>query len=209
MKELNKLFENNKRWIEKKCEKDPDFFHKLSQSQNPKYLWIGCSDSRVPANEIVGLEAGELFVHRNIGNLFLHTDINCLSVLEYAIDELKIKHVILCGHYGCGAINAAMKEQKGGIVDHWLRSVRDLYAKNKQELDAIEDVHKRYDRLVEMNVKQQVLNICHTPIVQRAWARQQPLWIHGWVYDLKVGCLKDLGLCFSSIDQVENIYRIH
>ncbi|MBN2479784.1 MAG: carbonate dehydratase [Parachlamydiales bacterium] len=209
MKELKKLFDNNRAWIAQKCEKDPSFFQNLSESQEPKYLWIGCSDSRVPANEIVGLGAGELFVHRNIGNLFLHTDINCLSVLEYAIDFLKIKHVILCGHYGCGGIQAAMEEQKQGVVDHWLRCVRDVYARNKEDLEAIKDLNKRSDRLVELNVKQQVLNICHTPIVQGAWARKQSLWVHGWVYDMQTGVLKDMDLCFSSINHVENIYRIN
>lgn len=208
MKELKILFQNNKEWIALKCEKDPNFFRDLSESQDPKYLWIGCSDSRVPANEIVGLEAGELFVHRNVGNLFLHTDMNCLSVLEYAIDFLKIKHVILCGHYRCGGVKAAMQEQKQGVIDHWLRSVRDVYAQHKEELEAITEPDRRHDRLVELNVMQQVLNICHTPIVQNAWARKQPLWIHGWVYDLKTGLLKDLDFCFSNIDQVENIYRI-
>lgn len=209
MKELKTLFIKNQAWIAQKCEEDPNFFHNRSESQDPKYLWIGCSDSRVPANEIVGLEAGELFVHRNIGNLFPHTDMNCLSVLEYAINILKIKHVILCGHYKCGGIKAAMEEQKQGVVDHWLRSIRDLYTRHKDELDAIEELTERYDRLVELNVMQQVLNICHTPIIQGAWARNQPLWVHGWVYDLKTGLLKDLNICFSNIDQVDSIYRIN
>ena len=209
MKELKLLFNNNRAWIEQKCEKNPHFFKDLSESQDPKYLWIGCSDSRVPANEIVGLEAGELFVHRNIGNLFPHTDINCLSVLEYAIDILKIKHVIVCGHYRCGGVKAAMEGQNQGVVDHWLRSIRDVYASNKAELDAIDELQLRIDRLVELNAMQQVLNICHTPIVQNAWARGQSLWVHGWVYDLKTGKLKDLDFCFSGINQVENIYRIN
>ena len=208
MRELKELFNNNRDWAFQKCKKDPDFFHKLSKSQKPKYLWIGCSDSRVPANEIVGLDAGELFVHRNIGNLFLHIDVNCLSVLEYAINFLKIKHVIVCGHYGCGGINTAMEEQKQGVVDHWLSSIRDIYATHKKELDLLENIHLRNDRLTELNVKEQVLNICHTPIVQKAWMNKQPLMIHGWIYDLKTGLLKDLNLCFSSIDQVENIYHI-
>lgn len=209
MKELESLFSNNKNWVEKQLKIDTNFFNKLSKSQKPKYLWIGCSDSRVPANEIVGLKAGELFVHRNIGNLCLHVDVNCLSVIEYAIEILKIKHIIICGHYGCGGVKAAMKKQKHGVVDHWLRSLRDVYANNKKELEKIKDKDIRSYRLVEMNVKQQVLNVCHTPIVQYAWESNQQLCVHGWVYDLKTGLLKDLGLCISSIDQVENIYRIN
>lgn len=197
MKELKKLFENNKKWICKRLEEDPSFFNHLSYSQQPSYLWIGCSDSRVPANEIVGLGAGELFVHRNIGNLFLPNDMNCLAVLEYAIDFLKIKHVILCGHYGCGAIKAAMEGLKPGITSNWLHSIRDLYENNKVELEAIEDIEERYDRLSELNVSQQVQIICNTYIVQEAWKRNQPLWIHGWIYDLKTGQLIDQKICIS------------
>lgn len=208
MKELKKLFENNEAWVAEKLEKDPKYFYKLSKIQKPKYLWIGCSDSRVPANEIVGLEPGELFVHRNIGNLFLHTDMNCLSVLEYAVDFLQIKHVIVCGHYCCGGIEAAMDVQKKRVVDHWLRSIRDIYCYHKKELEVIKNFEKRCNRLVELNVKQQILNICHTPIIQKAWLRNQLVCIHGWTYDLKTGKLKDLNLCFSSINQVENIYHV-
>lgn len=208
MKELKKLFDNNKVWIDQQLAKDPNFFQDLVKTQEPNYLWIGCSDSRVPANEIIGLEAGELFVHRNMANLFIYTDINCLSVLEYAINVLKIKHIILCGHYGCAGIYTAMQEQTNNIVDHWLRSIRDVYENHKDTLGVIDDLHIRSDKLVELNVKQQVLNICHTPIVQKAWARNQSLWVHGWVYDLKTGMLKDLNLCFNNIEQVAEIYRI-
>jgi carbonic anhydrase len=200
MKELKKLFQNNQKWISEKCRKNPRFFHRLSLRQKPKYFWIGCSDSRVPANEIVGLDAGELFVHRNIGNLFHPMDINGLSVLEYAVDVLKIKHVILCGHYGCGGIRAAMEEPKQEILHHWLHSVKELYIKHKKELDCIEAFPERCDRLAELNVLQQVHNICHSPIVLAAWKRKQPLWVHGWVYDLKTGLLKDLDACFSKDD---------
>lgn len=208
MKKLQILFKNNKEWVQSRISKDPKFFRKMADAQDPNYLWIGCSDSRVPANEIVGLEPGELFVHRNVANLFPHTDFNCLSVLEYAVDLLKIQHVIVCGHYGCSGVKAAMEEHQLGLVDNWLRNIRDVHARFKDELEKISDQAERYDRLVELNVMQQLLNICHTTIVQRAWMRGQPLWIHGWVYALDTGFLKDLDCCVSSIDQVEDIYRI-
>lgn len=208
MRQLKILFENNRSWVNARIGKDPEFFHRMADAQDPYYLWIGCSDSRVPANEIVGLEPGELFVHRNVANLFPHTDFNCLSVLEYAIDLLKIKHVIICGHYGCGGVKAAMEDHQLGLVDNWLRNIRDTYARYKEELDQISDKQKRYNRLVELNVYQQVLNVCHTTIVQGAWARKQPVSVHGWIYDMETGKLKDLDCCVSSIDQVESIYRI-
>jgi carbonic anhydrase len=208
MKKLKVLFENNRGWVASRLSKDPNFFQKMAEAQDPLYLWIGCSDSRVPANEIVGLEPGELFVHRNVANLCLHTDFSCLSVLEYAVALLKIQHVIVCGHYGCGGVTAAMEDHQLGLVDNWLRNIRDVYAKHKEELDVIEDKQARSNRLVELNVIQQVLNICHSTIVQEAWNRGQPLWIHGWVYDLATGMLKDIGCCISSVDQVESIYRM-
>jgi carbonic anhydrase len=208
MRELKILFQNNEEWISSKTLKDPDYFQKMARAQDPLYLWIGCSDSRVPANEIVGLEPGELFVHRNVANLFPHTDFNCLSVLEYAIDILKIKHVIVCGHYGCMGVKAAMQDHRLGLVDNWLRNIRDVYARNKNELEAIKDQKQRYKRLVELNVLHQVLNVSHTTIVQGAWAREQPLSIHGWVYDLETGKLKDMDCCLSSIEHVEKIYRV-
>jgi carbonic anhydrase len=208
MKKLNVLFQNNKKWVESKTENDPEFFQRMANAQDPYYLWIGCSDSRVPANNIVGLEPGDLFVHRNVANLFPHTDLNCLSVLEFAVDLVKIQHVIVCGHYGCNGVKYAMEDQQLGIADNWLRNIRDTYAQFKDELEQISDKQARYDRLVELNVMQQVLNVCHTTIVQRAWQRGQPLWVHGWVYDLATGKLKDLDCCISSIDQVEEIYRI-
>jgi carbonic anhydrase len=209
MKKLNVLFQNNKEWVKTRLSKDPDYFRKMAGAQDPNFLWIGCSDSRVPANEIVGLEPGELFVHRNVANLFPHTDINCLSVLEYGVDLLKIQHVIVCGHYGCNGVKSAMENHQLGLVDNWLRNIRDVYARFKDELESIEDQNLRHDRLVELNVRQQLLNVCHTTIVQGAWNRGQPLWIHGWVYDLATGTLKDLDCCVSNIDQVEQIYRIH
>jgi len=208
MKKLSVLFENNQQWVANQTHQNPDFFKNMADAQDPKYLWIGCSDSRVPANEIVGLPPGELFVHRNVANLCPHTDFNCLSVLEYAIDLLKIQHVIVCGHYGCGGVRAAMQDHQLGLVDNWLRNIRDVYARFKDELEAISDPTQRFNRLVELNVMQQLLNVCHTTIVQKAWSRGQPLWVHGWVYDLRHGTLKDLDCCVSSLDQVENIYRI-
>lgn len=208
MRELKILFDNNRNWVFSKLGRDPDYFRKMADAQDPFYLWIGCSDSRVPANEIVGLEPGELFVHRNVANLFPHTDFNCLSVLEYAIDLLKIKHVIVCGHYGCGGVKAAMEDHQLGLVDNWLRNIRDVNAKHKEELEACVDPMQRYRRLIELNVLQQVQNVCHTTIAQRAWHRRQPLSVHGWVYDMENGGLTDLDCCISSIDQVERIYRI-
>lgn len=208
MKTLKILFENNSAWVMSKTAKDPEYFLRTSKDQLPLYLWIGCSDSRVPANEIVGLEPGELFVHRNVANLFPHTDFNCLSVLEFAIDILKIEHVIVCGHYDCGGVKAAMLDHQLGLVDNWLRNIRDVYAANKSELEKIVDLKKRYNRLVELNVLSQVKNICHTTIVQGAWYRKQPLTVHGWVYHLDSGKLKDLACTFSSIDDVDAIYRI-
>ncbi len=208
MKELQVLFKNNQQWVEGRTLHDPAYFTKLARDQDPSYLWIGCSDSRVPANEIVGLEPGELFVHRNVANIFPHTDFNCLSVLQFAVSILKIKHVIVCGHYGCGGVRAAMEDHHLGLVDNWLRHIRDVYARSKEELDSIDHLNMRFNRLVELNVLQQVLNVCHTTIVQEAWYRKQPLYVHGWVYDMESGRLKNLNCCYSSIDQVESIYRI-
>jgi carbonic anhydrase len=209
MKELKQLFENNQNWCKSRLSGDPDYFSKMAKYQDPRYLWIGCSDSRVPANEIVGLEPGELFVHRNVANLCPHTDFNCLSVLEFAIDRLKIEHVIVCGHYGCGGIKAAMKDTHLGLVDNWLRNIRDVYNRYKEELDNIKDFTARSNRLAELNVYQQVTNICHTTVVQEAWSKGRQLTVHGWVYDLETGCLRDLNCCISKVDQIDNIYRIN
>ncbi len=209
MRDLKILFENNRKWVEKKtCEND-DYFKQLAQAQDPLYLWFGCSDSRVPANEIVGLEPGELFVSRNVANVFPHTDFNCLSVLEYGVRILNVQHVIVCGHYGCGGVKAAMEENHLGLVDNWLRHIRDVYAAYKNELDAIADRKKRFERLVQLNVLQQVLNICHTTIVQEAWARKQKLAVHGWVYNMETGKLEDLKCCYSAGEQLESIYKIN
>ncbi|NGX53972.1 MAG: Carbonic anhydrase 2 [Chlamydiae bacterium] len=206
MRELKILFEKNRQWAEEHIKHDPDYFQRLSESQKPIYLWIGCSDSRIPANEVVGLAPGELFVHRNVANLFIHTDFNCLSVLQYAIDYLQIKHVIVCGHYGCGGVEAALGDEQLGLVDNWLRNIRDVYARSKDELEAIKDDKLRCNRLVELNVIQQVLNIGHTTVVQNGWSRGQKISVHGWLYDLPKGRLIDLKCCVSSPKQLEEIY---
>ena len=206
MSELDLLLENNHIWQQKRLEQDPLFFAKQSASQSPNYLWIGCADSRVPANEIVGLEPGELFVHRNVANVVPHTDVNCLSVLQYGVDCLGIKQIIVCGHYNCGGIAAAMKNQQHGIVDNWLRHIRDVYSQFKEELNDIRDFSERQDRLAELNVLQQVMNVCHTTIIQNAWARKQPVAVHGCIYDLETGQLHDLDCCVTSDEQIEQIY---
>ncbi|THB66964.1 MAG: carbonate dehydratase [Gammaproteobacteria bacterium] len=198
MKVLEKLFENNKKWAESvKCE-DPDFFKRLSEQQKPEYLWIGCSDSRVPANEIVGMMPGEVFVHRNIANQVIHTDINCLSVIQYAVDVLKVKHIIVCGHYGCGGIRAAMDDKEHGLIDNWLRNVSDVYKKHRAEVDNIESEELKTRRMCELNVIEQVINVCETTVVRNAWKRGQELAIHGWVYGLEDGILKDLNMCVTA-----------
>lgn len=209
MRELKVLFDNNEKWIDRHTSVDPEYFSRMAKGQNPKYLWIGCSDSRIPANEVVGLEPGELFVHRNVANLFIHTDLNCLSVLQYAVDVLKIEHVIVCGHYGCGGVAAAMHDNQLGIMDSWLMNIRDVYAQSHIELDKIKDETERSNRLVELNVLRQVHNICHTTVLQNAWDRKQPVCIHGWIYELSTGKLRDLNCCVSSMDQVEEVYKTH
>jgi carbonic anhydrase len=192
MDELKPLFDNNKQWAKKITERDADFFSKLSRLQSPQFLWIGCSDSRVPANEITGLLPGELFVHRNVANIVVHTDLNCLSVLQYAVEVLKVKHIIVCGHYGCGGIKAAFDGIKLGLIDNWLRHILDVQEKYAGELKAIKDEEKRLDRLCELNVLEQAKNICATSIVQDAWQRKQTLSVHALIYKLHNGLLKEL-----------------
>ncbi len=206
MRELKHLFDNNRDWVEQNISRDPEYFLRMSKGQKPSYLWIGCSDSRIPANEVLRLEPGELFVHRNVANLFVHTDLNCLSVLQYAVDYLKIQHVIVCGHYGCGGVAAAMDNKQFGIMDNWLMNIKDIYAHSEEELLAIDDPNLRTERLVELNVLQQVNNVCHSSVVQNAWGRNQSLTVHGWVYELKTGLLHDLNCCISSLEQVQSIY---
>jgi len=196
MKTLPHLFASNRAWAEKMTRHDPEFFARLSRQQAPEYLWIGCADSRVPANEIVGLLPGEMFVHRNVANVVVHTDLNCLSVLQFAIDVLGVRHVIVCGHYGCGGIRAALDKEKHGLIDNWLRHVQDIQEKYGGELETLES-SRRADRLCELNVMEQVRNVARTTVVQDAWARAQPLAIHGWIYDIKDGLLRDLGLMLT------------
>ena len=194
MKTLRELFENNRKWAQETVELNPRFFEQLSRQQNPEYLWIGCADSRVPANEIVNLPPGEVFVHRNIANVVVHTDLNCLSVIQYAVEILKIKHIIVCGHYGCGGVAAAMEPCNHGLIDNWLRHIRDVYRFHEEELDAIDDPTSRKDRLCELNVIEQVKNVADFTVVKNAWKAGQVLHIHGWIYHLEDGLLKDLNI---------------
>jgi carbonic anhydrase len=205
---LEECFAANRRWARETVAHDPDFFKRLEKLQNPDLLWIGCSDSRLPPNEIIGRVPGELFVHRNVANLVEHTDVNCLSVLQYAIDVLQVKHVIVCGHYGCGGVRAAMSPQPLGLIDNWLRHIRDVHLWHRDELAAIADPGARLDRLCELNVEAQVANVCHTTIVQDAWSRGQRLTVHGWVYSLKDGLLRDLGMVIERPDQLPPEYRL-
>ncbi|HET7174419.1 MAG TPA: carbonate dehydratase [Gammaproteobacteria bacterium] len=198
MDKLPQLFANNRAWAEGISRKQPDFFKRLAAQQSPKYLWIGCADSRVPANEIVGLMPGEVFVHRNVANVVVHSDLNCLSVLQYAVEVLKVEHVIVCGHYGCGGVQAAWRGASLGLIDNWLRHVKDVAEKYSDDLAARPDDETRMDRLCELNVIEQVLHVARTTIVQDAWKRGQPLILHGWVYRLQSGLLKDIGICISS-----------
>jgi carbonic anhydrase len=198
MDTLLNLFDNNRAWAKEILQKDARFFEKLTGQQSPKYLWIGCSDSRVPANEIVGLLPGELFVHRNVSNLVVHTDMNCLSVMQYAVSVLKVEHIIVCGHYGCGGIVAALEERPHGLIDNWLRNVRTVYYQYEKELEAIQDPAKRIDRMCEINVVSQVYNVCNTTIVQEAWNGGQKLTVHGWIYGINDGLLRDLDVSVSS-----------
>ena len=192
MKTVKELFDNNRRWAKSMTQINHYFFENLARQQTPKYLWIGCADSRVPANEIVGLLPGEIFVHRNVANLVIHTDINCLSVLQYAVEILKVEHVIVCGHYGCGGIEAAVEDQRHGLIDNWLRHVRDVYQRHQARLGRAKDKSALLRRLCELNIKEQVINVSNTTIVQDAWRRGQILYLHGWVYDIQDGLLKDL-----------------
>jgi carbonic anhydrase len=195
---LSELFENNRAWAAEQVARDPGFFADLAERQAPEYVWIGCSDSRVPANQIVGLAPGEVFVHRNVANVVVHTDLNCLSALQYAVDVLGVRHVIVCGHYGCGGVRAALDSSRHGLIDNWLRHVVDVAEKHAGELDEIEDDERRFDRLCELNVVEQVVNVCRTTVVEDAWARGQDLTVHGLVYGLEDGLLRDLGVSASA-----------
>lgn len=203
-----KLIENNKDWVTSKINENPDFFENLAKGQQPPLLWIGCADSRVPANEIIGAQPGEVFVHRNIANMVVHTDMNMLSVLDYAVNALKVKHVIVCGHYGCGGVNAALSNQSIGLIDNWIRHIKDVYRLHQPELDAIKDEKQKFDRFVELNVTEQVHDLAKTSIVQNAWKKEQELFLHGWVYGLDSGLVKDLGVNISNNEELEDVYQL-
>ena len=204
-----KILDNNKEWVESNLAKDPNYFKDLSTGQNPPLLWIGCSDSRVPANEITGTRAGEVFVHRNIANLVIHTDMNMLSVLDYAVNALKVKHVLVCGHYGCGGVKAAMGNESIGVIDNWIRNIKDVYRVHNEELSAIEDEDKKFNRMVELNVIEQVYNLAKTSIVQNAWNNGQELYLHGWVYGLNSGYVTDLNVNFSNNNELDTMFKLN
>ncbi|WP_297869747.1 carbonate dehydratase [uncultured Flavobacterium sp.] len=203
-----KILDNNKKWVESKLALDSNYFKNLADGQNPPLLWIGCSDSRVPANEIIGAEPGEVFVHRNIANMVVHSDMNMLSVLDYAVNALKVKHVIVCGHYGCGGVKAAMGNSSIGIIDNWIRHIKDVYRFHQNELDAITNEKERFNKFVEINVKEQVMDLAKTSIVQTAWKNGQELSLHGWVYGLNDGYVTDLGVNFSCDKDLDDVYQL-
>ena len=207
MRSLSHLFENNRVWSERIRRIEPDFFDRLSRQQRPKYLWIGCADSRVPANEIVGLLPGELFVHRNIANVIAHGDLNCLSVMQFAVDVLQIEHIIVCGHYGCSGVSAALQDQRVGLADNWLNHLHDVHSKHDARIAMIPDMPQRIDRLCELNVIEQVGNVCQTTVVRDAWDRGQELAVHGWVYGLEDGLLRDLGSMVTKPEEASGAYR--
>lgn len=207
LKEYNQLLLQNRAWVEERLREDPQFFSRLANTQTPKFLWIGCSDSRVPANEITGTQPGEIFVHRNIANMVVHTDMNMLSVLDYAVNVLKVEHVIVCGHYGCGGVRAAMGQKQYGIIDNWIRHIKDVYRLNEAELEAIKDPQKKEDRFIELNVIEQVYDLCKTSIIQNSWANRQLPYVHGWVYDIRDGVIKDLNVTYHDNSEFPDVYR--
>jgi carbonic anhydrase len=207
MKTLDELFANNREWAEKILRQDPEFFAKLSRQQSPTYLWIGCADSRVPANQIVGLLPGDIFVHRNIANLVVHTDLNCLSVMQFAVDILKVKHIIVVGHYGCSGVHAAYRRARVGLADNWLRHVQDIHEKHAHNLRLIPNETAAADRLCELNVIEQVQNVCQTTIARDAWERKQELHVHGWIYGIADGLARDLGTTVSDYGETTSVYH--
>lgn len=204
----NDIFLANKQWVQSKLDEDEQYFEKLSKGQKPPFLWIGCSDSRVPANEITGTAPGEVFVHRNIANMVIHTDMSMLSVLDYAVNVLEVRHVIVCGHYGCGGVMAAMGQKQFGLIDNWLRHIKDVYRIHQEELDHIEDENQRADRLVELNVQEQVFDLTKTTIIQNAWAQGRFLQVHGVVYSIANGILKDLNVTVGDNSEIEGVYKL-
>jgi carbonic anhydrase len=207
MKEYEKLLLQNKAWVTQKIQEDPDFFTNSAKGQKPKFLWIGCSDSRVPAEDITGTEPGEIFVHRNIANMVVHTDMNMLSVLDYAVNVLEVDHVIVCGHYGCGGVRAAMGQKQFGIIDNWIRHIKDVYRIYQDELEAIEDMQAREDRFIEVNVMEQVHDLSKTSIIQNAWQKRQRPYLHGWVYNLQSGYINDLKVSFNNNTEIPSVYK--
>ena len=203
-----KIIEGNKNWVASKINEDPEYFQRLSQGQSPPLLWIGCSDSRVPANEVIGAQPGEVFVHRNIANMVVHSDMNMLSVLDYAVNVLKVQHVIVCGHYGCGGVKAALGNDSIGIIDNWIRHIKDVYRLHHTYLDSIVDEKQRFDAFVEINVKEQVVDLAKTSIVQGAWRNGNDLTLHGWVYGLDSGIVKDLQVNFSNNNDLDAVYQL-
>jgi len=203
-----KILENNKVWVEKALEQDPNYFKDLAKGQQPPLLWIGCSDSRVPANEIIGAKPGEVFVHRNIANMVIHSDMNLLSVLDYAVNVLKVKHIIVCGHYGCGGVKAAMGNQSIGLIDNWIRHIKDVYRLHEHYLDTIKDEEERFNKFVEVNAQEQVFDLAKTSIVQNAWRNGQELTLYGWTYGLNSGYVTDLGVNMSSNDDLDEVYQL-
>jgi len=204
----NQLLRNNKKWVAGKLANDPQYFQKLALGQSPPVLWIGCADSRVPANEIIGAEPGEVFVHRNIANMVVHSDMNMLSVLDYAVNVLKVKHIIVCGHYGCGGVQAAMTNKHIGLIDNWIRHIKDVYRFHQDELNAIEKEKDRFNRFVELNVVEQVLDLGKTSIVQTAWEKGQTVHVHGWVYDIHDGLIKDLNITLLDNKSLSDVYQL-
>lgn len=204
MRVLNHLFENNRAWATEMRRQDPQFFRRLSEQQSPQYLWIGCSDSRVPANQIVGLLPGDMFVHRNVANVVIHTDLNCLAAIQFAVDALRVGHIIICGHYGCGGVLAALRDEKFGLIDNWLRHVQDVRLKHRAEIDTLPREQERHARLCELNVIEQTINVSQTTVVRDAWRRGQQLAVHGWIYDIGDGLLRDLDVCVTSEREVES-----
>jgi carbonic anhydrase len=207
MRVLSQLFANNRAWADELARREPDFFPRLALQQAPHYFWIGCSDSRVPANQIVGLLPGEMFVHRNVANLVVHTDLNCLSALQFAVEALRVRHVIVCGHYGCGGVLAALRNDHLGLIDNWLRHVQDVRSKHRTRLTRLPTEQERHDRLCELNVIEQVENVCRTTIVQEAWRRGQELAVHGWIYGVADGLLRDLGMCITCEAELSGCYE--
>ncbi len=208
MRFLPHLIQRNRDWSARQLKTDEAFFDRLAHQQKPEILWIGCSDSRVPANQVVDLPPGDVFVHRNIANVVVHSDFNCLSVIEYAVAYLEVKHIIVCGHYGCGGVTAATKDRQLGLIDNWLRHIRDVRQKHGKALGALESESERIDRLCELNVVEQVRNVCHTTMVQSAWERGQQLAVHGWIYGLSDGLLQDLEVTAASVDEIDQAYRV-